>query len=348
MVVAVAAPIIGAVRAAAVVQRTSVPAPLLVFAAAASVQVGAAFAKSLFDEVGPPAVVFLRLVFGGIAVWLLARPRVRGRSRRDLGLVLALGIVLAVMNTTFYAALDRIPLGVAVTVEFIGPLAVAVASSRRALDLLWIAFAAAGIVLLADPSGDLDPVGIALAAAAGVGWGVYIVLGVRVGRAWAGSSGLAVSMAVGAALTAPLGVAAGGAERQQAVRERPGLFPARGVDDEPGRLVHDEEVLVLVDDVEGDRLGDELLRLGQRDVEPFSALEPEALRPALAVDEDVAGADEALGRRSGADTGQRGDDGIEAPPRVGVRNARAVKCQRRRSCGRPRRTTGTAARRRRR
>jgi len=199
------------VRAGAVVQRSSVPAPLLVLAAAASVQVGAAFAKGLFDEVGPTAVVFLRLAFGGTAVWLLARPRVRGRSRHDLTLVLALGVVLAVMNTSFYAALDRVPLGIAVTVEFIGPLAVAVASSRRPLDLLWVALAAAGILLLAEPGGDLDPVGIALAAFAGVCWGVYIVVGVRVGRAWAGSSGLAVSMAVGAALTAPWGIAAGGA-----------------------------------------------------------------------------------------------------------------------------------------
>jgi inner membrane transporter RhtA len=199
------------VRAAAVVERASVPAPLLVLAAAASVQVGAAFAKSLFDEVGPPGVVFLRLVFGAAALWLLRRPHVRGRSRRDLRLVVALGVVLAAMNTAFYESLDRLPLGIAVTVEFLGPLAVAVASSRRPLDLLWVGLAAAGIVLLADPSGDLDPLGLALAAFAGVCWGVYIVVGVRVGRAWVGSSGLAVSMVLGAALTAPWGIASGGA-----------------------------------------------------------------------------------------------------------------------------------------
>ena len=146
----------------------------------------------------------------------------------------------------------------------------------------------------------------------------------------------------------PVVVAAGGAEREQAVHERPRLLPAGGMDDEAGRLVDDEEVLVLVDDVERDRLGDELPGLGQRDVELLPALEPEALRPGLPVDEDVARRDEALGRGARADAGKLGDDGVEAPPRVGVRNARAETCQRRRSCGRPRRTRGTAARRRRR
>jgi inner membrane transporter RhtA len=189
---------------------TRVPAPALVLAAAVSVQVGAAFAKGLFDQVGPPGVVLLRLVFGGVVVLALTRPAVRGRPRRDLAPVVGLGVVLACMNTTFYEALDRLPLGIAVTVEFLGPLAVAVVSSRRRLDLLWIALAGGGIALLAHPGGTLDRVGLILAAAAAVCWGLYIVLGVRVGRRWPGASGLAVSMAIGAVLSAPLGIASGG------------------------------------------------------------------------------------------------------------------------------------------
>jgi inner membrane transporter RhtA len=173
------------------------------------VQVGAAFAKSLFDQVGPPAVVLMRLAFGAVAVWLLYRPRFRGRSTAEIRLVLALGVVLACMNNSFYEALDRIPLGVAVTIEFLGPLVVAVISSHRAVDLVWIALAGGGIALLADPGGHLDPTGVVLAAVAAVFWGVYIVLGVRVGRVWPGASGLAVAMVVGAVLSVPSGIASG-------------------------------------------------------------------------------------------------------------------------------------------
>jgi inner membrane transporter RhtA len=187
-----------------------VPAPALVLAAALSVQIGAAFAKGLFDEVGPPGVVLLRLVFGGAAVLALTRPRIGGRSRRDLWPVVGLGVVLACMNTTFYEALARLPLGIAVTVEFLGPLAVAVVASRKPLDLVWVGLAAAGIALLADPNGSLDTVGLLLAGTAACFWGLYILLGVRVGRAWPGAGGLALSMAIGAVLIAPLGIASGG------------------------------------------------------------------------------------------------------------------------------------------
>jgi inner membrane transporter RhtA len=183
--------------------------PLLVVGAAVSVQVGAAFAKNLFGEVGPPAVVLMRLVFGSVAVWAIFRPRFAGRTRRELGLVVALGFVIAGMNNSFYESLDRIPLGVAVTIEFLGPLAVAVLSSHRRLDFVWIALAAGGIVLLADASGGLSPAGVALAGLAAVFWGVYILLGVRVGKLWPGASGLAVAMVVGAVLSIPGGLATG-------------------------------------------------------------------------------------------------------------------------------------------
>jgi inner membrane transporter RhtA len=183
----------------------------LVLGAACSVQGGAAVAKSLFPPLGPPGVVFLRLLFGSVALWAIARPRLRGRAGREFGLVAALGVVLVSMNLSFYEALARLPLGVAVTVEFLGPLAVAVLGSRRALDLVWVALAGAGVALLADGGGgSVSPLGIGLAALAGFFWACYILLGVRVGRAFPGASGLAPAMALGALLAAPWGIVSGG------------------------------------------------------------------------------------------------------------------------------------------
>src|SRR5581483_5457475 len=129
----------------------------LVLGAACSVQVGAAVAKSLFPELGPTGVVFLRLVFGSAALWAISRPEIRGRERADLRLVAALGVVLVSMNVSFYEALSRAPLGIAVTVEFLGPLAVAVLGSRRLLDLVWVVLAGAGVALLADARGGRGP-----------------------------------------------------------------------------------------------------------------------------------------------------------------------------------------------
>jgi len=179
----------------------------LVLAAACSVQGGAAVAKSLFPAFGPPGVVFLRLLFGSAALWAIARPELRGRPRGDLRLVAALGVVLVSMNISFYEALDRAPLGVAVTVEFLGPLAVAVIGSRQALDLVWVGLAGSGVGLLADGGGQsVQTLGIVLAAVAGFFWALYIMLGVRVGRAFPGASGLAPAMVLGAVLIAPWGL----------------------------------------------------------------------------------------------------------------------------------------------
>ena len=115
------------------------------------------------------------------------------------------------MNLSFYEALDRIPLGVAVTFEFVGPLAVAVVGSHRALDLVWVALAAAGILLLADFGGcGLDTAGVALALLAGAFWAAYILLSARTGRAFPGGAGLALAMVVASALLVPWGVADGG------------------------------------------------------------------------------------------------------------------------------------------
>jgi len=183
----------------------------LILAAACSVQVGAAVAKSLFPSFGPPGVVFLRLLFGSIALWAIARPELRSRSRSDLLLLAMLGVVLVSMNVTFYEAIDRLPLGIAVTIEFLGPLAIAVLGSRRPFDLLWVALAAVGVALLANGGGkNVHAVGIVLAAAAGFFWALYILLGTRVGRIFSGASGLAPAMALGAVLIAPWGILSAG------------------------------------------------------------------------------------------------------------------------------------------
>jgi inner membrane transporter RhtA len=183
----------------------------LVFAAACSVQGGAAVAKSLFPQLGPPGVVFLRLLFGSVALWAIARPQLRHRRPADLRLIAALGVVLVSMNITFYEALARVPLGIAVTVEFVGPLAVAVLGSRKAVDLLWVVLAGAGVGLLADGGGTaVRPLGIVLAATAGFFWALYILIGVRVGRAFSGATGLAPAMALGALLMAPWGILSAG------------------------------------------------------------------------------------------------------------------------------------------
>jgi inner membrane transporter RhtA len=184
-----------------------------VLGAACSVQGGAAVAKTLFPELGPPGVVFLRLLFGSLALWAIARPQIRRRSRADLQLVVALGVVLVSMNMCFYESLARLPLGIAVTVEFLGPLGLAVAFSRRPVDLVWVALAGTGVALLADAGGggaSLSTAGLALAATAGLFWALYILLSVRVGRRWPGPTGLAPAMLVGGLIALPWGVISAG------------------------------------------------------------------------------------------------------------------------------------------
>jgi inner membrane transporter RhtA len=195
------------------VRADRIPPTLLVLVAVSSVQFGGAFAKTLFDEIGPSGTVFLRVAFASLILAALWRPAVRGRSRADWRLIVAYGITLVAMNLSFYEALDRIPLGIAVTFEFVGPLGVAVAGSRRPLDLAWVALAAAGIVLLSDfGTADLDALGVGLALLAGAFWAAYILLAARVGRAYPGGQGLALGMAVGALMVAPIGLAGSGGD----------------------------------------------------------------------------------------------------------------------------------------
>jgi inner membrane transporter RhtA len=191
-----------------------VPPTLLVLASIASVQFGAAFAKTLFDELGAGGTVFVRTLVAAVVLALIWRPRLAGHSRDDLGLALVFGLVLAAMNFCFYSSIERIPLGIAVTFEFVGPLGVAVFGSRRPLDLLWVALAATGILLLSDlgSGGGLDRLGVALALFAGVLWAAYILLSARMGRAFPGGAGLALAMVVATVPLAPVGIAAGGSE----------------------------------------------------------------------------------------------------------------------------------------
>jgi len=185
----------------------------LVMGAIASVQLGAAIATTLFDELGPAGTVLLRTGFAAVALLLLWRPRLRGKAPGQLRDAVLFGLVLAGMNLSFYAALDRIPLGIAVTLEFTGPFAVAVAGSRRTADLVWVALAAGGIVLLSPGiHGSLDTTGALLALLAGAFWGTYIVLAARVGQAFSGGQGLTLAMVVATLVLLPSGIVAGGSD----------------------------------------------------------------------------------------------------------------------------------------
>ncbi|MCL8026520.1 EamA family transporter [Nocardioides bruguierae] len=176
--------------------RPRVPPVVLVLIGIASVQLGAGVAKSLFDEASPTTLVWLRLVTSSVLLLAFVRPRVRGRSRADWGVVLAFGASLGLMNWAIYQSFARIPLGVAVTLEFVGPLLLAVAGSRRARDLVWVGLAGLGVALLGLGDGGLTLVGALLALLAGAAWATYILASARTGAAWEGLDGLAVASTV--------------------------------------------------------------------------------------------------------------------------------------------------------
>jgi inner membrane transporter RhtA len=184
----------------------------LVVVAVSTLQVGAAFAVTLFDELGAAGTSLLRLGLAAVVLLAIWRPRLAGRSRSDLLVTLAFGVALGTMNLAIYEAMQRIPIGAAVTIEFAGPLGLAVALSRRALDLVWVVLAAAGILLLANPFGasDLDAAGVGFALLAAAAWAAYIPISARTGTLFPGGSGLAIAMVVAAVLIAPAGIAQGG------------------------------------------------------------------------------------------------------------------------------------------
>lgn len=183
----------------------------LVIGGIVSLQFGASMAVLLFPRAGALGVVMLRLVFAALVLLIACRPKVRGYTRGDWATVLAFGVALASMNSLFYQAIDRIPLGAAVTLEFLGPLILSVATSRRRLSLLWATLALGGVVLLGREGFDgLNLVGAVCALAAGGLWAAYILLSARTGQRFPQADGLALAMAVAALLSLPLGIVSAG------------------------------------------------------------------------------------------------------------------------------------------
>lgn len=187
------------------------PAVAMVLGSCVSLQVGAALAARLFPEIGTIATTFLRLGLAAVLLLLVVRPRIAGWSGLQWWAVVALGVSFAGMNGFFYASIARIPLGTAVTIEFLGPLALAAVLSRRARDLIWVALAAAGVALLglAGRGADgaaLDPVGVGFALVAALFWALYILTSARVGSQVPGQGGLAVATAIGALVLLPSGI----------------------------------------------------------------------------------------------------------------------------------------------
>lgn len=200
----------------------AIPAIPAILGAIVSVQGGAALAKGLFPALGAMGTVGLRVAISAVILLAAFRPRLRRFTAAQWRAVIPYGLVLGLMNVTFYLALSRIPLGLAVTVEFIGPLGVAVFGSRRAVDVAWVVLAAGGIALIAPwAGGGADALGVLLALAAGACWAAYILLGGRVSRMIPSGAAVATGMTIGAFVAVPAAVATGGFARLT-----PGLFAA--------------------------------------------------------------------------------------------------------------------------
>ncbi len=177
-----------------------------------SFQIGATFAKQLIPTVGAPGTTALRLGLSALLLVVLQRPWRSMPSRSAWPVLLAYGVSLGTLNSVFYLALARLPLGIAVAIEFVGPLAVAVFASRRRLDYLWVGLAAGGLSLLLPitrSGAALDPIGVLYALAAGVGWAAYIIFGQKAGQAQ-GPSASTWGLMVAALLTVPVGLADAG------------------------------------------------------------------------------------------------------------------------------------------
>ena len=223
---------------------SAVPPTTLVLTSIVSVQVGAGLAGRMFSQVTPGTMTELRLwtaavlmaAFGGRGLLRSVSDLVRERAWRDSAVVLAFGVTLAIMNFSIYQSFARIPLGIAVTIEFLGPLAVAVASSRRLVDLAWIALAGAGVALLSDgwsslahgaahsgrSAAGLAITGVAFALLSAAGWAAYILLSASTGRRFPGSSGLAIAMVVAALVVTPTAAVTGSAGHGSPLR--PGVL----------------------------------------------------------------------------------------------------------------------------
>ncbi|MBA2395758.1 MAG: EamA family transporter [Ktedonobacteraceae bacterium] len=188
-----------------------VPAQFLALLAIVSVQTGAAVGKGLFAAIGPLGTTFLRLGFAAVLLLIIWRPQVRGLTRTQYINVLLFGLILATMNGAFYSAIHFIPLGIAVTLEFVGPLGLALVQSRKVKDIIWALLAVVGILLLAPlGQGGVNIIGAGLALLAGILWAGYILCSARVGRSFSGGRGLALAVAIATIIIAPFGILNGG------------------------------------------------------------------------------------------------------------------------------------------
>ncbi|MCC4247786.1 EamA family transporter [Microbacterium testaceum] len=187
------------------------PAAALVLAGLTCQEVGASFAVMLFPQTGPLGIVMLRLLFSALLLLVIARPRLRGHAGSAWRSVVWFGVVLASMNGLFYLALERLPLGVTVTIEVLGPLALSIITATGMARWLWAGLALAGVVSLGAGGWDrLDSLGVAFALAAAVSWALYILASARVGREFPRLDGLALAMTVGAVIALPFGIAQAG------------------------------------------------------------------------------------------------------------------------------------------
>ncbi|MFS3128045.1 EamA family transporter [Nocardioides sp. Bht2] len=184
-------------------------AVIFVMIGIASVQLGATIAKHLFDRAEPATLVLFRLATSAVLLGIVVRPSLRGRSRADWWVVFGYATSLAVMNWSIYQSFARIPLGLAVTIEFVGPLSVALLASRRARDLLWVGLAAAGVVLLGFDSSGINLAGVGFALLAGAAWAAYILLSAGTGRRWPGLDGLTVASIIATVWLLPIALPSG-------------------------------------------------------------------------------------------------------------------------------------------
>ena len=184
-----------------------IPAWLLAVGSIITVQIGAALATTQFDVIGPAGTAWLRLTVGGIIFLAIARPTLSDYTRRDLRFAVLLGIVSGLMTVAFLCALQRIPLGTTVAIEFLGPLGVAVARSHSRRALIWPLLAFAGVIAITQPwTGHIDPIGLLFAVIAGSGWAAYIVLTQKVGDVFAGLKGLAITIPIAAVVSSFVGI----------------------------------------------------------------------------------------------------------------------------------------------
>ena len=187
--------------------RRGIPPVLLVLMATTSVQIGSSLAKGLFVATPPQVAAWLRILFAALFLSAVFRPTLRGRSREQWLSAVGYGVALTGMSTIFYLSIQRIPVGMAVTFEFLGPLTVAAFGSKRRRDLIWVALAALGVVLLGISPAPLEPAGVVLALLAGTCWGAYILLTPSLGARWEGFSGLTVGFWIAAILLLPVTLA---------------------------------------------------------------------------------------------------------------------------------------------